>query len=83
MMINDQRLRLQRHGARLADGRAVTRELVLQIEAEELQQLRQEYGDGVYAQGRFGEAAQLFEQVALSPDFVEFLTLPAYEHIDL
>jgi malate synthase len=72
-----------RHGAKLADGRAVTRELVLQIEAEELQKLRQEYGDGVYAQGRFAEAAQLFEQVALSPDFVEFLTLPAYEHIDL
>jgi malate synthase len=27
------------------------------------------------------EAAALFEQVALSDDFVEFLTIPAYEHL--
>jgi malate synthase len=27
-------------------------------------------------------AAALFEQVALSDDFVEFLTLPAYELLD-
>ena len=27
-------------------------------------------------------AAAIFEQVALSDDFVEFLTLPAYEHLD-
>jgi malate synthase len=35
--------------------------------------------------GRLGEdyrsAAELFEQVALDPDFVEFLTLPAYERL--
>src|SRR5262249_33634502 len=28
---------------------------------------------------RLGEARQVFEQVALADDFVEFLTLPAYE----
>jgi malate synthase len=72
-----------RHGAALADGRSVTRDLVLQLEAEELDKIRQAFGDTVFAQGRFTEAAQLFEQVALSPDFVEFLTLPAYDHIDL
>jgi malate synthase len=32
--------------------------------------------------GRFQEARALFEQVALSEDFTEFLTIPAYEHID-
>ena len=32
--------------------------------------------------GRFAEARALFEQVALGDDFVEFLTIPAYEHID-
>jgi malate synthase len=35
-------------------------------------------GDG----GRFREARELFEQVALGDEFVEFLTLPAYEYID-
>jgi malate synthase len=32
--------------------------------------------------GRFDEAREIFEQVALGDDFVEFLTLPAYEYID-
>ena len=30
----------------------------------------------------YGEARELFEQVALGDEFVEFLTLPAYERID-
>ncbi len=34
------------------------------------------------ADGRFAEARELFERVALSDDFVEFLTLPAYDYID-
>jgi malate synthase len=33
-------------------------------------------GDG------YDEARELFEQVALGDEFVEFLTLPAYEHLD-
>jgi malate synthase len=32
--------------------------------------------------GRFDEAREIFEHVALSDDFVEFLTLPAYKYID-
>jgi malate synthase len=35
-------------------------------------------GDGA----RLDEARDLFERVALDDDFVEFLTIPAYEHID-
>ena len=38
---------------------------------------------GHYEQaGRFDDAKRLFEQVALADEFVEFLTLPAYELID-
>jgi len=32
--------------------------------------------------GRFAEAREIFERVALADDFVEFLTLPAYQYID-
>jgi hypothetical protein len=32
--------------------------------------------------GRFAEAREIFERVALGDDFVEFLTLPAYDYID-
>jgi malate synthase len=51
------------------------------IEAE-LERLRAEFGDEVYAKSRAGEARELFEQVALGEDFVEFLTLPAYEYLE-
>jgi malate synthase len=71
-----------RHGAKLDDGRPVTAELVRQIEAEEQAKIRAAVGEDFYASGRFVEAAGLFEEVALSREFVEFLTLPAYEHLD-
>ena len=32
--------------------------------------------------GRFAEARELFERLALDEEFVEFLTLPAYDYID-
>jgi malate synthase len=32
--------------------------------------------------GRFAEAIEIFERVALGDDFIEFLTLPAYDYID-
>jgi malate synthase len=40
--------------------------------------IAEELADG----GRFPDARELFERVALSDDFVEFLTLPAYDYID-
>jgi malate synthase len=35
-------------------------------------------GDG----GRWDDARALFEEVALSDELAEFLTIPAYEHLD-
>jgi malate synthase len=32
--------------------------------------------------GRFAEATEIFEAVSLGDEFVEFLTLPAYDYID-
>jgi malate synthase len=72
-----------RHGAELEDGRAVTPELVRRAEGEELERIRGEIGNDewYYSQGRPDESRGLFERVALSDDFVEFLTLPAYEKL--
>jgi malate synthase len=39
-------------------------------------------GDEVWEKGRPEETKRIFEQVALSDDFPNFLTLPAYELID-
>jgi malate synthase len=66
------------HGATLADGRHVTHDLVQQLETEELDKIRHNLTTG----NRLDEARGLFDDVALSEQFVEFLTLPAYAHID-
>jgi malate synthase len=66
------------HGASLDDGRQITRELVSQLTDEELAKLPQASDAG----RRFAEAREIFDKVALAPEYVEFLTLPAYDYID-
>ena len=70
------------HGAPLAEGPTVTRELVKKIEQEELAKIRTTVGDDFYANGRYDEAASIFDDVALAEDFIDFLTIPAYGRID-
>ncbi|PZN06973.1 malate synthase A [Thermaerobacter sp. FW80] len=70
------------HGARLDGGPTVTADLVRRIADEEMEAIRQAVGDDFFRTGRFDEARELFELVALSRDFIEFLTIPAYERID-
>jgi malate synthase len=71
-----------RHGAALADGRAVTRELLDRVLAEELQRIEREIGVARFQGGRFPEAAELFVRVATADALDEFLTLVAYERLD-
>jgi malate synthase len=66
------------HGASLSTGQRITRELVQQLEEEELDKIRQAMPAG----NRLDEARGLFDEVALNEQFVEFLTLPAYAHIE-
>lgn len=65
----------------LDDGRNVTVELFRQILAEELENIKALLGDA-YTQGKYAEAAALFDALTTSDDFVEFLTLPGYDRID-
>jgi malate synthase len=72
-----------RHGATLDDGRQITPELVRELEDSELEKIRTEIGDDEWfeREGRPQLSKELFERVALSDDFIEFLTLPAYEEL--
>jgi malate synthase len=60
----------------------VSRERVLEVLDEEMDKIHAEVGDDVWEKGRPDETRAIFERVALSDDFPDFLTLPAYEHID-
>ena len=71
------------HGAELEDGRAITPELVRELESSELEKIRQEIGDDEWFEneGRPDLSREIFEEVALAQEFVEFLTLPAGERL--
>jgi len=72
------------HQRRLEDGTTVTPELVERIEVEELERIRSEIGDDEWFinEGRPDRSRRLFERVALSDDFLPFLTLPAYAELE-
>jgi malate synthase len=66
-----------RHGAHLDDGREVTPGLVIQAISAEASRLSADEGDGELV----GAAQGIFTALAVSEDFTEFLTLPAYTEL--
>lgn len=71
-----------KNGATLADGRTVTRELVLRTLDEELERVRQEVGEERYYEGRYAEAAGITARMSTANECADFLTLPSYEYLD-
>ena len=65
----------------LDDGRKVTREMFRELLPQELEQVRKLLGEAQYAAGKYPEGAKMFEELTLSDNFVEFLTLPAYDYL--
>ncbi len=64
----------------LDDGRNVDTALFRAILAEELDKIHGQYPENLHS--FFDRAAVLFDDISTSDDFVEFLTLPAYDMID-
>jgi malate synthase len=70
------------HGVELEDGRTVTPELVRSVLDEETAKIREAVGEETWQHGRPAETREIFDRVALSTDLIEFLTIPAYAHLD-
>jgi malate synthase len=62
-------------GAKLEDGRTVTRDLYRQVRDEELPKV------GGTGAGRMREAVEILDALVLADTFAEFLTLPAYARL--
>jgi malate synthase len=62
----------------LQDGRKVTVELFRQLMEEELQKIKAAWGEEAFQSSRFETARQLFDQMTVSDQFEEFLTIPGY-----
>jgi malate synthase len=61
----------------LDDGRKVSVELFRTLLADELAKVK-----ASFAEGKYDAAARLFEKITADDQYVEFLTLPAYQLID-
>ncbi len=70
-----------KHKAKMDDGRAVDEALVRALVTEEMAKLKQVLGADRYDGGNFKQAIEVFLKVAMPPDFIEFLTLPAYSQV--
>ena len=69
------------NSAKLEDGRTITYELYRQLLPEELEKMKAYVGDERFDNGKFSEATLLFDRLVKDKEFIEFLTLPAYELI--
>ena len=69
------------HRAQTAEGKSVTRSWVLELIDDEMAKLRRVLGAETFDAGNFPAAIDIFKEVACGPDFIDFLTLPAYRKI--
>ncbi len=67
--------------AKLADGREVTAELYEQMVPEEMEAIRELWGEH-YDPELFEKARQIFDRLSLEDEFIGFLTLIAYDELD-
>lgn len=72
---------LHRPAGLLADGRPITKAMYRQVRSEELEKIKREFGDGE-EKFQFDLAANLLDQLVLPADFVGFLTLIGYTHLE-
>lgn len=70
------------HQVELADGRKLSKALLLQWIDEEVGNIKALVGNERFSSGRFSEAEALFNNLVFNKNFEEFLTINAYNHIN-
>lgn len=69
-------------GGVLSDGRRINLKLIRSVITEELDKIREQVGESRFKKGHYGLAARLLDEITSSDEFVDFLTLVAYEYLD-
>ncbi|MFT6963747.1 MAG: malate synthase [Flammeovirgaceae bacterium] len=70
-----------KHESKLDSGETITKELVEALIPEQLKKIGKLVGTERYANGYYKKATEIFRELVFRDDFVEFLTLPAYQEI--
>lgn len=68
-------------GTCLVDGRPVNTELYQALVPGQLAKIEALVGSKAFAVGHYMEAARIFDRLVLSEQFIEFLTVPAYDEL--
>ncbi len=71
-----------KHKAQLEDGTQINAELYQKCLPVALERIREIVGEEVYRAGKYPQAVELLNELVLTENFEEFLTLKAYEMID-
>jgi len=66
----------------LEDGRAITLDLARAMIPEEMEKIHELVGDEWFEQGEFETAQEILDRLISAEQFVGFLTLLAYEHLE-
>lgn len=66
-------------GATTAEGKVITADYVQQLIPQEIEKIIHYVGKDAYENGKFKEAIALFKDLIFKEEYVDFLTLPAYE----
>jgi len=69
------------HKVKFEDGTEFNCEKYKQIRTEEIEKIKLTVGIDYYTNGKFNTAIQIFDELVLSKNFTEFLTLKAYQYI--
>ena len=70
-----------KHKKELFNGIQITSEYYRKIMGEELNKIKNIYGEEIYNNKNFNQASEIFLDMILGEKLDEFLTLPAYKHI--
>jgi malate synthase len=70
-----------RNNVQIVDGRNFNLAMYQLLKREELVKIKKLVGDSSFINGKFKLAIELFDELVLSKDYKEFLTLSAYNHI--
>lgn len=69
------------HPVQDENGDEITMESIMDRFPQELAKIREQVGDGLFINGQYEQAAELLKDLIKRDDFVDFLTLPAYEQL--
>ena len=69
------------NNVQLEDGRTFNQEMYQQFKKEELEKIKDLVGENSFEKGKFTLAIELFDELVLSKEYKEFLTLSAYNYI--